>query len=561
MARLPITLLLVATALVAAVANAAAPEAAADPAALVSRYADNLAYASPYSNLPDLALAPSDAALDHALRKRDAGAVTFDHGIASGDTLADAVILWTKVTSKDASVAVTYEVATTADFSAIIKSGAVLTSADIDYTVKVDVTGLSPATRYYYRFSANGVTSPVGTTKTLPAPGANLNSVKFAVVSCANMPHGLFHAYRNIAKRASEIDAVLMLGDAIYEYDLDGYQPVGGNMGPERDPIPAKVITTLADYRARHAQYKRDKDQQAMLALLPWLAIPDDHEFADNTWTNGSFKHSDAKDGPWAVRKLAAGRAYFEYMPIRPQAVGEMLKFWRKFQYGSFIDLAMLDTRSERTAPGGNGWTGKERPLRKMMGDDQEKWLHGTITNSTAHWVVLANQVIIAQMPEKIFEYEWSVTGDMWVGYPTTRDNLLRVLRDKKHPPILTLTGDFHSSIALDVYLDSEYDKSSGKGSLMVEFAGPSVTSSTPAQDSGFLNKLGAPVVKLFKKGAKYVDLYRHGYMLTTFTKEKVRNEYWYVRSIKSRDGDAELLGAAFESAHGSNRITSSYIA
>src|SRR5882757_4324790 len=105
----------------------------------------------------------------------------FSHGVASGDPLPDAVVLWTRVTpTPDATpgsgqgpdVDVSWEIASDPAFAAIVGSGTAATGPGRDHTVKVDAAGLAPATTYYYRFSLGGTVSAVGTTRTAPAEDA-----------------------------------------------------------------------------------------------------------------------------------------------------------------------------------------------------------------------------------------------------------------------------------------------------------------------------------------------------------------------------------------------------
>ena len=189
--------------------------------------------------------------------------VSFDHGIASGDPAQTSVILWTRVTTEaPGAVPVTWIVARDPEFKQVVKRGAATTSAERDHTAKVEVTGLEPGQLYYFYFLVGRTASPGGATRTLPASG--MADFRMAVVSCSNWPFGYFHAYREIAKRgaAGGIDAVIHLGDYIYEYGASGY---GGSIGKEigRNHVPEHEAVTLADYRARHAQYKSDKDLQA----------------------------------------------------------------------------------------------------------------------------------------------------------------------------------------------------------------------------------------------------------------------------------------------------------
>jgi alkaline phosphatase D len=75
----------------------------------------------------------------------------FRHGVASGDPLSDRVVIWTRVTPLKVPGAenVSWVVSRDERFTSIVAQGSVATSATIDYTVKVDVEQLQPATTYY----------------------------------------------------------------------------------------------------------------------------------------------------------------------------------------------------------------------------------------------------------------------------------------------------------------------------------------------------------------------------------------------------------------------------
>ena len=146
------------------------------------------------------------------------GPYFFSHGVARGDPLADAVILWTRIGGGSCdSVGVRWQVARDAAMRSVLASGVAETGADRDYTVKVDAQGLPGGTRLYFQFTVGYVRSPVGRTSTPAA--VRVDAAKFAVVSCSIYPYGYFHAYRDIAER-DEIDAVIHLGDYIYEYGM-----------------------------------------------------------------------------------------------------------------------------------------------------------------------------------------------------------------------------------------------------------------------------------------------------------------------------------------------------
>lgn len=334
---------------------------------------------------------------------------TFSHGVASGDPLSKQVILWTRfVPEQPQSVEVRWQVAMDAAFSQVVTDGRAIVSAQSDYTLKVDAAGLQPNTRYYYRFRVGEILSPVGITKTLPTN--NVNQVKLAVFSCANYPAGFFHAYAEAAKR-NDLDAVLHLGDYIYEYARGGYASAeAARLG--REVMPANEILTLADYRTRYAQYRSDPDLRALHAKSAFICVWDDHEIANDTWKDGAENHNPATEGSFAVRKQAAIQAYAEWMPIRPVIVNGMLELARSFQWGDLLSLSMLDTRvigrsepldyakfNNLATPADQQAFGVAMadPTRTMLGATQRTWLFNEF-KKPAKWHVLGQQVLMGRM-------------------------------------------------------------------------------------------------------------------------------------------------------------------
>lgn len=272
------------------------------------------------------------------------GAADFRHGVASGDPGPDRVVIWTRITPLgDGPVPVRWIVARDRDLKSVLKTGEITTTAERDFTVKIDVTGLAPDLRLYYGFLCANARSPVGRTRTLARSG--VEAVTFGVVSCANHPFGFFNAYEALARRR-EVDVVLHLGDYLYEYGLDGY---GGDAGIRlaRLPRPQTELLTLADYRARHAQYKEEPELQALHAACPWIVVWDDHEVANDSWTGGAENHNPGRnEGAWETRRDAALQAYYEWMPIRDPAPGAAFAaINRSFQFGDLATLVMLETR------------------------------------------------------------------------------------------------------------------------------------------------------------------------------------------------------------------------
>lgn len=525
----------------------------------------------------------------------DSPAVRFAHGVASGDPLSDRVILWTRVTPpadyRD-DIPVRWELASDAAFSTIVGQGTATATAARDFTVKVDATGLKPATQYYYRFTSYAATSPVARTRTLPT--GSVAQVRLAVFSCANYPTGYFNVYADAARR-NDLDATVHLGDYLYEYARGGYASTNAEqLG--RLAQPAGEILSLADYRTRHAQYRSDLDLQALHAVAPMIAVWDDHEIANDTWMNGAENHQSATEGIFATRKAAAMQAYHEWMPTR-NAQPELI--YRSFAFGNLVALHMLDTRvigrDEQvdyarffTANGFDaaGFTAAVgAPTRQLMGATQTQWLQQQMAASNATWQVLGQQVLMGRMnipapilidtlqpgtgvsvsqyaamvakaqaaPATLTATEKAVLAqpsipynlDAWDGYQAARETVLGMARgmDKN---LVVLAGDTHNAWA------NELADMNGNA-VGVEFATSSVTSpgfeeylskENPAVLAGALQQL--------IKTLKYCDTSRRGYMVLTATPTECRADWVYVNTITSRNYTAStdkslkvLAGAA----------------
>jgi alkaline phosphatase D len=340
----------------------------------------------------------------------------FAFGVASGDPLTDRVILWShaKIPNSTADVALTWQVASDVAFANVVRTGTLTTTESSSFTAKVDVTGLSAGATYFYRFrDATGASSTVGTTRTLPANG--VASVKLALFSCALYSEGYFHAYDAASK--SDAQYALHVGDYIYEYGSDPTKYGNSSIPGNRITSPANDIVTMNDYRTRHALYKSDLNLQASHAKMPWITVWDDHEFANNGYVNGAQNHNSATQGDWVTRKNIAAKVYHEWMPIRTPDVNNLLKIYRRFDFGSIFTLHMLDTRIEgrdrqyddfKDADGGIGRylagitpnAAGVRPdaSRQMMSSEQQNWLTSGMAASTATWQLLGNQTIMARM-------------------------------------------------------------------------------------------------------------------------------------------------------------------
>lgn len=474
----------------------------------------------------------------------------FLHGVASGDPLADRVILWTRVTPPPGlheGFDVRFEVASDPGMRSIVSKGRVVARASSDYTIKVDPASLAPGRSYFYRFDALGEASPVGRTRTLPE--GRVDRLRFGVASCANYPQGYFNAYSSLAQRG-DLDAVLHLGDYLYEYGRDGY---GGDAGLGRDVDPAHEILSLADYRARYAQYRSDPDLQSVHLQHPFIAIWDDHEIANNSWRDGAANHQPETEGDYAARRAAAVRAYFEWMPIRESTPG---RIYRSFRFGDLADLVMLDTRiigRDAIAANGDRATALD-PGRSILGDTQAAWLERELSASKqagTAWRVLGQQVMLASHSRP----EDRMNPDAWDGYRASRSRLLSNLGPGRVPDVVTLTGDYHSSWAMDVAPDpfaSSYRPDSGSGAVSVEFVAPAISSEPLGATPGLPESFASDAQQL--PHVRWIDVEHNGYLLLDIDRERSQGEWYFERDV-TRPVPDEHFGAAFATARGASRL------
>jgi alkaline phosphatase D len=519
----------------------------------------------------------------------------FPHGIASGDPTQSAVILWTRVRPKRSqTVNVAWEVALDDKFTQLVTTGSTSTNKTRDYTVKVDAIGLEPGQRYFYRFKCGDIFSEIGQTKTLHK--GNIDQVKLAVLSCANFPSGHFNVYK-LAGEIANIDAILHLGDYIYEYGRNGYASENA-VSLKREMLPKNELLTLSDYRERYAQYREDDDLSTLHAQVPFINVWDDHEIANDAWVDGARNHNEAEEGLFSERKMAAIQAYFEWLPIRPWQPDEYNEIYRSF--ADLIDLHMLDTRvlardeqlynndyfdySTNTIDKNQLMSAATSPNRTLLGQEQLQWLQSQLLTSTGKWQVLGQQVLmnemllpevistgkrtltefgllneLADIEEKILAEDNGISAadiqfhsdhkhrltqsskamlnsqvtpynlDAWDGYAYEREVVLATAKSV-NANLVVLTGDTHNAWACDL-ADSFGDivgvefATSSVSSPGVEYLEEDETINLPRAENG--------VVK-YIENLQYCNLNDRGFMVITFTHEKVQSDWHYVDSILS---------------------------
>lgn len=268
----------------------------------------------------------------------------FTLGVASGDPVSDGFVIWTRLApiplaengGLDEPVRVTWQVSEDENFSTLIQTGEHIATADWAHSVHAEVGNLKPLRQYYYRFIANGQTSPVGRAKTAPILGAKVDKLRFGITSCQHFEQGFFNAYADLIEQ--DPDLIVHLGDYIYE----------SSWGPQVRRQAATDALTLTDYRRLHAQYKTDKDLQAAHAYAPWLFIWDDHEVANDYAGLNDENYMPLE--AFRARRRAAYKAYYEHMPIRRRSEprGDHMRLYDYFFYGDLVTMALTDGRQYR---------------------------------------------------------------------------------------------------------------------------------------------------------------------------------------------------------------------
>jgi alkaline phosphatase D len=503
-----------------------------------------LAYGSALAALP--AIAARTSAAD---RKVAFSADPFALGVASGDPDATGALLWTKLAPKPAdpdggmkpeAVPVRWEVASDETMKTIVATGTSIATPQLGHSVHAEVRGLKPDRWYWYRFTAGDAVSPIGRTRTLPAPDTSPDRLRFAFASCQHYEQGLFTAYGQMAQ--DDLDLVFHLGDYIYEYPNTDKKSIRKHTGPKDGKLKS-----LADYRVRYSLYRGDELLRVMHARCPWFVTWDDHEF-DNNYAGGIPEEpakGKIKPDPteFLVQRAAAYQAYYEFMPLRARSLpgGPDLQLYRKAAFGRLAEFFILDTRKYRTdQPNGDGikpLVGEAlRPSNSLLGKRQRNWLDAGLLASTGTWNVLAQQVMMA-IVELNYHPVPGYSMDQWAGALSERQALVRFLEDRKVPNPVVLTGDIHTNWVNDLRVD---DRKPETPIVATEFVGTSITSGgNGSRTFAGLEKLlaGNPGVKFHNR--------ERGYVRCSLTPNLWTSDYVVAEDV-TKPGGAVVTRASF---------------
>jgi phosphodiesterase/alkaline phosphatase D-like protein len=462
----------------------------------------------------------------------------FTLGVASGDPLPDAVVIWTRLAvdplvpfggMNARDYPVQWEVAEDERFRRVVQRGVATSRPEFSHSVHVDVRGLRPWRHYWYRFKTGPHLSAVGRTRTAPDAHASVGALSLAFASCQVWYEGWYTAYRDMAAR--EHDVVFHLGDYIYEYG------VGATSGIRQQAVPedfTRETMTLDEYRGRYALYKSDPDLQAAHAAAPWIVTLDDHE-VENNWA-ADISENNAPRDQFLIRRANAFRAFWENMPLRldQSPTGPDMQLYRRFQYGNLARFNVLDTRQYRSdQAAGDGQDppnpGSLDPARTLTGEDQERWLLDGMAERSATWEVLAQQVAMTQLDVRSGP-DVVVPMDTWDGYAASRQRVLRGAQDRGVRNLVSIAGDLHRSVASDLKLDFADPASPTVAS---EFVGTSITSGGDGMDH---DRDGLTLLE--SEHVRYHNFQR-GYVSSRLTPEQWTSDYRVMDKVSVKDGTA----------------------
>ena len=458
----------------------------------------------------------------------------FTLGVASGYPTTESVVLWTRLApsplapgggiARDAVVPVTWELAADERMRKILHTGVFYATSQWAHSVHAEPTDLEAGREYWYRFTASGMRSAIGRTRTALRGDAKNDRMRIAVASCQQYEHGYYVAYRHMLQ--DELDLIVHVGDYIYEGN-GGANRVRNHNAPE--------IVSLEDYRARYALYRSEQELQQAHAACPWLVTWDDHE-VENDYAGETSDEDDTR--AWFLaRRAAAYQAYYEHMPLPSRAMpfGADLRLFAQHSFGSLANFIMLDTRQYRsplacTTPGRRNSRSAncaelKDPARTKLGVAQEGWLQRRMGLSGARWNIFASGTVMSYVDEQRGPGEM-VWNDGWSGYSAARARFIDALGGTRVANPIVVSGDIHSFIASNINRVPEDRESPVVAS---EFVTTSISSQGVQQS--MLDERRPENPNLL-----YADSQRRGYLRFDLTPERLRADLVAMDSVAQRD-------------------------
>lgn len=296
-----------------------------------------------------------------------------------------------------------------------------------DFTGKLALSGLAPATRYHYQVRQGGE-SVNGGFVTAPAPG-QARSVTFLWSGdlgggriCRHVRDG-YPIFKAMARLKP--DFFLFVGDTIYADLRCG--------GPDWVPGYDFVATTLPEFHEKHRYNRSDLAVQEFFRATSVYAIWDDHEVKNDF------------AGPSEPLMPVGRQAFLDYWPILPPS-DEPMRLYRKGRWGKLLEVFILDTRQYRSPD-----QDPDGPGKSMLGAAQRRWLVDAVSASGATWKVVVSSVPLSVPTGKPTARDsWSNANllgfpeEHGTGFAVERDAILENLRDRKVKNLVWVAADVH---------------------------------------------------------------------------------------------------------------------
>jgi alkaline phosphatase D len=255
-------------------------------------------------------------------------------------------------------------------------------------------------------------------------------------------------------------------------------------------------------------------------------------------------------------------------MPVRVPDPRDPSRIYRSFEIGSLAHLILIDGRTQRDRQTSDPRV-MDDPERTILGPEQFAWFVDQLRASNARWRLVANGVMIGQvysefMPEDIGEplselgvltsREHGPEPDQWDGYTAERDRVFRALIELGLGNTVFLSGDVHSSWAVELHRDH---REKTDPPLAVEFVTTSVTSENLDEHLGTSARTESLHVerRVIEENPhiRWAELDSHGYFVLDVTPERAQADWYYVEVVGRTPG--ERLAAMWAVRSGESRL------
>jgi alkaline phosphatase D len=370
-------------------------------------------------------------------------------GLQSGDVSVDSAVVWGRA---DRSARMQVELSTVESFASVFRVLTADALPDSDFTAKLLVEGLPPGEDIFYRTSFHDIQHPlifgdsqVGRFRTAPTQTRSVSFVWSGDVAGQGWgidpDRGGMRSFKTMRDNAP--DFFIHSGDSIYAdcpISSELKLPDGGTWRNVTTEDKSAVAHSLKQFRGNYKYNLLDDNVRAFNAAVPILAQWDDHEVSNDWSPTGTYDETGFLDDGVPQLVARAGRAFHEFMPLRPQLT-RAGRVYRKIGYGPLLDVFMIDMRSYRDS----SWNkGDERADSFILGATQLAWLKRELLTSDATWKVIA-----ADLPIGLISEDAIALGD---GPPQRREHeiadLLSFMKRAGIGNVVWLTADMHYTAA-----------------------------------------------------------------------------------------------------------------